>query len=171
MTMALIRRDTRGDAARRFASEPFDPFRIMDALLGGEAFQSVEGWNGGRAFTPTFEVKETKDAYVFKADLPGLTEKDIQIHMTGNVLTVTGERKHENAQEGERYFAVERAYGQFSRSFSLPDGTDDEHVTADIKDGVLTLRVPKKPEVQPRRINIGGVSSKAPDPTSVPVKT
>jgi HSP20 family protein len=128
----------------------------MDALLGGEAFQGFDAWNGARGFAPTFEVKETKDAYVFKADLPGLAESDVQIHMTGNVLTVTGERKQESVQEGERYFAIERGYGQFSRSFSLPDGTDAENVTANLKDGVLTLRVPKKPEVQARRITIGG---------------
>jgi HSP20 family protein len=148
----LIRRDNRDLARRHGVAPSFDPFRIMDALLGGEAF---EGWSDARGFAPTFEVRETKDAYVFKADVPGIPEKDIEIHMTGNVLTVSGERKQESVQEGERYFALERGYGQFSRSFSLPDGTDGEHVTADVKDGVLTLRVPKKPEVRPRRINIG----------------
>lgn len=153
--MPLIRRDNRGELSRRPTTEALDPFRIMDALLGGEVFQGFDSWNTARAFAPTFEVKETKDAYVFKADLPGLADKDVQIHMTGNVLTVAGERKQENVQEGERYFAIERGYGQFSRSFSLPDGTDAENVTADMKDGVLTLRVPKKPEVQARRITIG----------------
>jgi HSP20 family protein len=153
--MPLIRRDTRGELARRSTTEALDPFRIMDALLGGEIFQSPDSWSAARAFSPTFEVKETKDAYVFKADLPGVAEKDVQIHMTGNVLTVAGSRTQENVQEGERYFAVERGYGQFSRSFSLPDGTDAENVTADLKEGVLTLRVPKKPEVQARRIAIG----------------
>lgn len=159
--MALIRRDNRGEVSRRPTTETLDPFRIMDALLGGEVFQGFEAWNGARGFAPTFEVRETKDAYVFKADLPGLAEKDVQIHMTGNVLTVAGERKQENVQEGERYFAVERGYGQFSRSFSLPDGTDAEHVTAVMKDGVLTLRVPKKPEVQARRITIGATAADA----------
>jgi HSP20 family protein len=153
--MALIRRDNRGEVTRRPTAEALDPFRIMDALLGGEVFQGFDGWNAARPFSPTFEVKETKDAYVFKADLPGLAEKDVHIHMTGNVLTVAGERAQEKVQEGERYFALERGYGQFSRSFSLPDGTDGENVTAELKEGVLTLRVPKKPEVQARRISIG----------------
>jgi HSP20 family protein len=153
--MALIRRDNR-EVARRTGTEGLDPFRIMDALLGGDVFQGLDTSGGVRGFTPSFEVKESKDAYVFKADLPGLTEKDVDIQMTGNVLTLSGERKLENVQEGERYFTIERAYGQFTRSFSLPDGTDAEHATAEMKDGVLTLRVPKKPEVQPRRISIGG---------------
>jgi HSP20 family protein len=157
----LIRRDNR-DFSRRHGVEPsLDPFRIMDALLGGDALGAFDGWSGPRGFTPTFEVRETRDAYVFRADVPGIPEKDIEIHMTGNVLTVSGERKQESVQEGERYFALERGYGQFSRSFSLPDGTDAEHVTADVKDGVLTLRLPKKPEVQPRRINVGTSSGDA----------
>ncbi|HEX4404475.1 MAG TPA: HSP20 family small heat-shock protein [Polyangia bacterium] len=127
----------------------------MDALLGGDAFQGLDAWNGPRGFAPTFEVRESKDAYVFKADLPGIAEKELEIHMTGNILTVAGERKQESTQEGERYFAVERGYGRFSRSFSLPEGTDGEHVSAELKDGVLTLSVPKKPEVQAKRITIG----------------
>ena len=105
---------------------------------------------------------ETKDAYIFKADVPGIPEKDIEIQMTGNVLTIAGQRKLENVQEGERFFALERGYGSFSRSFALPDGVDVEHVSAEVKDGVLTVRIPKKPEVQPRRISIG--SSAPSDP-------
>jgi HSP20 family protein len=150
----LIRRDNR-ELARRHGGATLDPFRIMDALLGGDAFGAFDSWSGPRAFAPSFEVRETKDAYVFKADVPGVPEKDIAVHMTGNILTVSGERKQEGTQEGERTFALERAYGQFSRSFSLPDGTDAEHVTADVKDGVLAIRVPKKPEVQARRIQVG----------------
>jgi HSP20 family protein len=137
----------------------FDPFRIVDALLG-DAFGNVGAPvpAPSRAFTPTFEVKETKDAYVFKADLPGIAEKDVEIQMTGNVLTISGERRQESAQDTERYFALERGYGRFSRSFTLPDGIEGENVTADMKDGVLTLRVPKRPEVQPRKISIGGAA-------------
>jgi len=160
MTMpTLIRRDNR-DFSRRPGSEPgLDPFRIMDALLGGDVFRSPEGVSGGRsgarAFAPSFEVREAKEAYVFRADLPGVPEKDVEIHMTGNVLTISGERKQESAQEGERYFALERGYGRFTRAFSLPDGADGEHVTAELKDGVLSVRVPKRPEIQTKRINIG----------------
>lgn len=141
----------------------FDPFRIVDALLG-EAFGGVGAPAPVRGFAPTFEVKETKDAYVFKADVPGIAEKDVEIQMTGNVLTISGERRQESGQESERYFALERGYGRFSRSFTLPDGIEGENVTADMKDGVLTLRVPKRPEVQPRRISVGGSTASTPTP-------
>lgn len=157
----LIRRENR-DLGRRAAGAALDPFRIMDAFLGdgflgGDGFGPLEAGSAPRAFAPAFEVRETKDAYVFEADVPGVAEKDLDIQMTGNVLTISGERRHERAENegGERYFAVERSYGKFTRAFSLPDGTDAEHVTADVKNGVLTLRVPKKPEVQPRRIPLG----------------
>jgi HSP20 family protein len=151
----LIRRETRDPVRRHYAQAGLDPFRMMEALLGGDVFASLGRSVEAPAFAPTFEVRETKDAYVFKADVPGVVDKDIDIQLTGNVLTIAGERKQETVQDGDRYFAVERAYGRFSRAFSLPDGTDAEHVTADVKDGVLTLRVPKKPEVQARRVPIG----------------
>ena len=156
----LIRRDNRDVARRNFTESSLDPFRIMDALFGGDAFGAFDP-AVARPFSPSFEVRETKDAYVFKADVPGVPEKDVAVHMTGNVLTVSGERKQESTQEGERYFALERSYGQFSRSFSLPDGADGERATADVKDGVLALRVPKKPEVQPRRISVGSAPAPA----------
>ena len=115
--------------------------------------------SAARRWTPAMDLVETDEHFVLKADLPGLTEDDVNIEVEENVLTISGERKQENVQEGERFFAVERGYGSFSRSFSLPDGTDAEHVSAEVRDGVLTLRVPKKPEVQARRINIGSATS------------
>jgi HSP20 family protein len=144
----LIRRDNRDPSRARASEFAFDPFRLMDAVLGGWSAEA-------HTFAPSFEVKETKDAYVFKADLPGVPQADVEIQMTGNILTISGHRKHETVQEGERYFALERGFGQFSRSFALPEGTDGEHVTAQMRDGVLNVVVPKKPEVQPRRIAIG----------------
>jgi HSP20 family protein len=70
------------------------------------------------------------------------------------MLTISGQREEEKKDEGDRYFAYERSYGTFSRSFTLPEGADTEHVRAELKDGVLTIVVPKKPEVQPRRIDV-----------------
>jgi HSP20 family protein len=152
----LIRREARALPSRRHAALTLDPFRFAEAFFGGDAFGALDTSTGARAFAPSFEVRETKDAYVFTADVPGVAEKDLDVQLKGDVLTISGERKRESTEEGARYFAVERAYGRFSRAFSLPEGTDGEHVTADVKDGVLTLRVPKKAEVQPRRIAIGG---------------
>ncbi len=153
----LIRRENR-ELGRNRPRDVFgwDPFRMMDALLRWDPFQGGEGWLGaGAAFVPSFDVKDTKDAYLVKADLPGVQEKDVEVSLTGNVLTISGKREQEQRDEGEQFFSMERSYGSFSRSFALPEGADAEHVTADLKDGVLTLTVPKKPEVQPRRITIG----------------
>ncbi len=74
--------------------------------------------------------------------------------LTGNLLTVNGLRDQEERHEGENFFADERTFGSFTRAFTLPDGVDGEHVNAELKDGVLTLQIPKKPEHQPKRISI-----------------
>lgn len=148
----LIRRGEHG------AMEPsrlFEPFEMMREMLQWDPFREL-GVVSGRslAFAPSFEVKETKEGYVFKADLPGIKEKDLDISLTGNRLTVSGEREEEKKEEGERYFTYERAYGSFSRSFTLPEGVDAEHVQAELKDGVLTLSVAKKPEVKAKKIEL-----------------
>jgi HSP20 family protein len=105
-------------------------------------------------FVPHFDVKESEAGYVFKADLPGVKEQDLDISLTGNRLTVSGKRDAEERHESETYFAFERTYGSFTRSFTLPEGADAEHVQAELKSGVLTLVLPKKPENQPRKINL-----------------
>lgn len=158
--MALIRRENREAARPRtpeFGMEPFrswDPFRMMDTLLRWDPMRETALFRGD-AFVPRFDVKETKDAYVFRADLPGVKDSDVEISLTGSVLTVTGRREEERRDEGEQYHTIERSYGEFARSFSLPEGTDADNVKAELKEGVLTVHVPKKPEVQPRKISIG----------------
>jgi HSP20 family protein len=106
------------------------------------------------AFTPQFEVKETKEAFIFKADLPGVDGKNLDVSLTGNLLQVSGLRNQEDCQKGETFFAHERAFGDFSRTFTLPEGINREEVKAALKDGVLTLLVPKTPEQQPKKILI-----------------
>ncbi len=148
----LIRRKEHG------ALEPlrrFDPFEVMRELMEWEPFGELRSMTGGAAFVPTFDVKETKEAYLFTADLPGVKESDLEISLTGNRLTVAGKRQEEKKEEeGEHYFAYERSYGSFSRSFTLPEGVDPEHVGAELKDGVLRLTLPKKPELKPRKIEL-----------------
>jgi HSP20 family protein len=148
----LVRRDTR-DAY---------PFNLMDALLRWDPRSSEPGRapHAGAGFAPAFDVKETKDAYVIKADLPGVKDEDLAISMTGNQLTVAGKRD-EQWEEGARYHALERGRGSFARTFVLPDGVDGDHVTAVLKDGVLSLHIPKRPEAQPRKIPIGKGASGA----------
>lgn len=135
-----------------------DPFEMMRDLLRWDSFGeagAIVPAVGGVAFIPTFEVKETRDSYVFRADLPGMKEEEVDISLTGNRLTISGERKSEQKEEDERYYAYERSYGSFSRSFTLPQGADHEHAQAELKNGVLTVVLPKKPEVQPKRIQLG----------------
>src|SRR3954469_17796095 len=147
----LIRRENREVAPRARTSGMFlDPFRMMDEMLRWDPFRGGEGWGTGMTdFVPNFEVKETKDEYVIKADLPGVKESDVEISVTGNVIQVSGVREQERREEGERFYAMERSYGQFTRAFSLPEGADAERVSAELKDGVLAVHIPKKPEVQP----------------------
>jgi HSP20 family protein len=122
----------------------WDPFRGDNSLLsrGGE-------------FVPRFDVKETKNHYELRADLPGVKEEDVDVSVNGNLLTVSGKREDEHREEGEQYYSVERSHGSFSRSFSMPDGIDSGSITAELKAGVLTVQIPKRPEAQPRKITLG----------------
>jgi len=92
---------------------------------------------------------------VVKADLPGIKEENLEVHVSGNMLTIAGNRDEEHREENDRYYATERSYGRFTRTFSLPEGVDIDRVQANLDSGVLTVSVPKRPEVQPKKISIG----------------
>ena len=132
----------------------WDPFRIMLEMIG-EPQREAQLYGRPGGFAPTFEVLEQKDGFVFRGDLPGVKQDALDITLTENRLTITGKREAEERKEGEKFFAIERTYGSFTRTFSLPEGVDGEGVRAELKDGVLTLFVPKKPEVRPRKIAVG----------------
>lgn len=137
----------------------WDPFRVVRDVFRWDPFREIEAALGGEyrnlgTFAPTFDVKETKEAYIFRADLPGVKDEDLDISLTGSRLTISGHREQEAREQGETYYASERSYGAFSRAFTLPDGTDAENVSAELKNGVLLVNVPKKPEVQAKRIAI-----------------
>lgn len=156
----MIRRNEVGEQS----PVAWEPFRLMRELMSWDPFAelmpSALFRRGLEGFAPRFDVKETRDAYVFTADLPGVTEDDLDVSLTGNRLTVSGKRESERTNEGERYYAYERSYGSFTRSFTLPEGVDAEHVDATLKNGVLTLSVPKKEAHKPRKISIKGVAEK-----------
>lgn len=151
--------------ARRFSE--WDPFERMRELMQWDPFQDLpQRWFGAEAqFSPHFDVREEKDAFIFKADLPGFKDENVEINVTGNRLTIGGKREEEATSDTGSYYCRERAYGSFSRSFTLPDGVNADQVEANMSDGVLTLRVPKAPEAQPKRIAVkshnGGERGKA----------
>jgi HSP20 family protein len=125
----------------------WDPFRQMAPFSTGEELPA--------RITPDFEIKETKEGFVFKADLPGFKEKDIDITMTGNRLTISGKREAEKEEATDTYYARECSYGAFTRAFTLPEGTDgNDNIRAELASGVLTLHLPKRPELQPKRIEV-----------------
>lgn len=151
----IIRRENREIGRPRFGE--WDPFRMMDALLRWDPFGETNSvfLPRGETFLPRFDVKETRDGYTIHADLPGVRENDLTVSLTGNVLTVSGTREVEKKQEEERYFAMERSYGEFTRSFSLPESADADTIRADLKDGVLSIDLKKRPDVQSKKITIG----------------
>jgi HSP20 family protein len=100
------------------------------------------------------DLVETEDAFVLRADLPGLSESDVNIELEDNVLTLSGNRKAEHEERKEGYYRVERASGSFSRSLTLPEGVDPEAVTATFDRGVLEVRIPKPEQRKPRKVAI-----------------
>jgi len=132
-----------------------EPFRVMRNLFRWDPFRDFNYLEEpASAFMPSFDVKENADAYVFTADMPGIKRDDLDIQLAGNRLTISGHREAETREEGQVY-SLERSFGSFSRSFTLPEEVESSKVAAELKDGVLTLKVPKSPEVRPRKITIG----------------
>lgn len=113
-------------------------------------------------FSPAFEIMEDQDSFRFKADLPAMKAQDIKIKLDGARLTVSGKREAEREDTGETFYAFDRSYGSFVRSFTLPDGVDAEHVQAKLKNSVLTIVVPKKVVAQARTIAIKAGDAKEP---------
>jgi HSP20 family protein len=106
------------------------------------------------AWNPPVDIFENEHEIVFKAELPGMEAKDIDIRLEKNVLTIKGERRFEKEAKEEDYHRVEREYGSFSRMFSLATAVEEDKVVAEYKDGVLKLVLPKKEEVKPKPIKI-----------------
>jgi HSP20 family protein len=141
----------------------WEPLRELSSLqsemnrLFSAAFDTPAGSGGGaRRWTPAMDLLEVEEAFVLRADLPGLTEEDVNIELEDNVLTVSGERKAEHEDKREGFYRLERASGSFSRSLTLPKGVDAEAVTASFDRGVLEVRIPKPEQRKPRKISITG---------------
>jgi HSP20 family protein len=128
------------------------PFRAMRDLLAWDPFREMMPVFGG--WNPSFDVTETKDGYVFKADIPGVKKEDIEISTVGNRLQITGKRDVEKETKDDKVYTYEREYGDFMRTFTLPDGVDIEHAKSDLKDGVLTLVIPKLAVAEAKKIPV-----------------
>jgi HSP20 family protein len=146
----------------------WEPLREVSSLqtemnrLFNTMFESPTVGNGGtRRWSPAMDLLETEDHFVLRADLPGMREEDVAIELEDNVLTVSGERKADHEENGEGFYRVERAFGSFSRSLTLPRGIDAEAVNAGFTNGVLEVRIPKPEERKPTRIEIGAGSAAA----------
>jgi HSP20 family protein len=136
---------------RRFhddVNQLFGEGRVGSAADGDRSSIVTSNW------TPAVDIKEEDERFLLKADVPGVAPKDIEVTMEDGVLTIKGERKHESEEEANGYKRVERSYGSFYRRFSLPDTANAEGVTAQGKDGVLEVVIPKHEKVQPRRITV-----------------
>ena len=139
----------------------WEPLREVSSLqtelnrLFNTMFESPTVGNGGtRRWSPAMDLLETEDHFVLRADLPGMREEDVAIELEDNVLTVSGERKSDHEENGEGFYRVERAFGSFSRSLTLPRGIDAEAVSAGFTNGVLEVRIPKPEQRKPRKIAI-----------------
>jgi HSP20 family protein len=143
----------------------WEPLREFSTLqnemnrLFNTVFDAPSPGNGGttmRRWMPAMDLVESADHFVLRADLPGLSEDDVKIEFDDGTLTVSGERKAEHESNKDGVYRVERAFGSFSRSLTLPQGIDPEAVTASFDRGVLEISIPKPEERKPRRIEIGG---------------
>ena len=127
-----------------------DMNRLFDSFFGSQGQQGLS-----RRWVPAMDLVEIGDSLVLKADLPGLRREDVQIEVKDGVLTIAGERKDEHEQKADGYYRVERTFGSFSRTLTLPKGVDAEGIAADFADGVLEVKIPKPEERKPHRIEIG----------------
>ena len=125
--------------------------RLFDEVFSKSNFYGDENMADG-LWSPCVDIYETEDSVVLKAELPEMDENDIDIKLEDNVLTIKGERKLENETKKENYYRIERSYGSFSRSFSIPSRVDQDKVSANCKDGVLKVTMPKKKETQQKKI-------------------
>ncbi len=150
--MTILR--TRSPQTVPATAATLEPFRLMRDFLRWDPLRDYDLGAPTIAFMPSFDVKESPDAYQFRADLPGILEADLEISLEGSRLTVAGKREEEALNDGERIHLSERSHGRFSRTFTLPEDVEGEKVVAELRNGVLTLMVPKRPEVRPRKINV-----------------
>ena len=147
----------------------WEPLRELSSLqsemnrLFNTAFDSPSTASSPtRRWIPAMDLHETDEHFVLRADLPGMSESDVSVELEDNILTVSGERKTEHEEKREGFYRMERAFGSFSRSLTLPKGIDPEGVSAHFDRGVLEVRIPKPEQRKPRKISIGSGDAEQP---------
>ena len=149
MTTTLTRWAPEADLLRGRIDRVFNQM-LQDAWGAGASPEAFSG----RTWFPAVDIKETEEALEFRVELPGLAKDDVEITIENSVLTIGGERKFEQETKGENYHRLERSYGTFSRSFTLPAGVRAEKIEAAFDQGVLKITLPKEEESKPRKISI-----------------
>jgi HSP20 family protein len=140
----------------------WDPFRDLVTLRDrmNRLFEDMSGRKGEEkelmtsSWSPSVDIYETENEVVLTAEIPGVDEKDVEIKVEDNNLTLRGERKFEKETKEENYHRIERSYGSFFRSFSLPSYIDQDKIEAEHENGILKIKMPKKPELRPRKVKI-----------------
>lgn len=147
----------------------YDPFRDLRNLQDevNRLFASSFSRNDSNelmrgAWSPSVDIFENKDQIVLEAELPGMKPEDVEISIENNILTLHGERKFEKKDEGDNFHRVERSYGSFTRSFTLPPTVSSENAVAEFENGILRLTLAKREEAKPRRIEIKTNGGSAP---------
>jgi HSP20 family protein len=130
----------------------WDPFAEINRLQ--DQFRRNLDAESGPSFTPAINIYEDKEGIHLSAEVAGLKPEEVHVNIENRVLTISGERKLEKAENKDGYHRIERSYGKFTRSFTLPDTVDGEKIAATIKDGVLTVLLPKRAASQPKKINV-----------------
>jgi HSP20 family protein len=148
--MALIR----WEPVRELNTIQSEMNRLFNTFFDSPSGGTGSGNGGLRRWLPAMDLLETENDFVLRADLPGLSEEDVNIELEDSVLTISGERKAEHEERKEGYYRVERASGNFSRSLTLPEGIDPDAVQATFDRGVLEVRIPKPEERKPRKVSI-----------------
>jgi len=145
-------------------SSSWDPFREMEemqarlaSLFGGRFPLLKQGTEEGFSlaeWVPPVDITEDEKEYSVKVELPGVKKEDVKVSVEGGVLSITGERKAEKEEKDKKYHRLERSYGSFIRSFAVPEGAASDKVSAEFKDGVLSVRIPKDEKIKPKLVDV-----------------
>ena len=137
------------DPFREFSLLRTEMDRLFDSMLGRYPRERIEG-----LWTPLLDLEETKDSVIARVELPGMKKEDIKISVVNNVLTISGERRHQTEEKGKTYYRIERSYGKFQRAIELPSEVIADKAKASYKDGILELVMPKSEKAKEKEIAI-----------------